>query len=176
MPLDAAQLADVARLASVCGAACCETHGAFPVIGQSMGRVDQLLGRRWRACESGEGPTPSSSQVDAAPKSPSAADAPPTLSPMTSVKRDVEAVCGAAPVLASTAASNAATWAAAAVRQGHAALVTGVGKSAHVGARLAASLRSVGASAHVSHHPGSSCPVLSAPHARPRPSAVCARG
>lgn len=156
-------LRDTASLANACGAVCCRIPGAFPQLGSSRDDVMALYdGARFSArnapetAVASEGATVSVEGADSGETASSAASTsaafPGTASPgavgLKAVQRTAEALSTLLEGLPDTYFDEAI----AVIRKSEAAggrvHVTGVGKSRHIGRKLAATLQSTGTKAY----------------------------
>jgi D-arabinose 5-phosphate isomerase GutQ/sugar/nucleoside kinase (ribokinase family) len=125
-------LEQTARLANACGGACCVVVGAFPVPGRSLRDVVSLYGEGW----------PLSRPDEDIPD-----DVPDHIAAAT-LRRESASLEALAEVLSVEAVEQVAQLVLRSERDGGRVHVTGVGKSGHVGRKIAATLKSTGTRAY----------------------------
>ncbi len=145
-------LQDTASLANACGAVCCRIPGAFPQLGSSREDVFALY-------EGAPVPVPNAPEkvagaqtaTDTAKVETEEADFPETTSGaagLNAVRRTAEALAGLHENLPATYFDEAIKVIRASEAAGGRVHVTGVGKSRHIGRKLAATLQSTGTKAY----------------------------
>ena len=147
---------DTAHLANACGAVCCCIPGAFPQLGASRDAVDALYeGAPIPAgtapeIVAGAEPGTVAAALDDSSSATSAASEPATAAAagLNAVRRTAEALAGLQENLADTYFDEAVAVIRKAEAAGGRVHVTGVGKSRHIGRKLAATLQSTGTKAY----------------------------
>ncbi len=151
-------LRDTASLANACGAVCCRIPGAFPQLGSSRDDVMALYeGAPIPARNAAETVAAAETAsvkvegVDAAEEAPGAASpgaASPGAAGLKAVQRTTEALAKLHEGLSGTYFDEAITIIRKSEAAGGRVHVTGVGKSRHIGRKLAATLQSTGTKAY----------------------------
>lgn len=149
-------LQDTASLANACGAVCCRIPGAFPQLGSSRDEVFALYEGApvpaGTAPKSSAGPEPGivAAALDDSSSATTAASEPatPGAAGLKAVRRTAEALAGLMENLPATYFDDAIAVIRSSEASGGRVHVTGVGKSRHVGRKLAATLQSTGTKAY----------------------------
>ena len=153
---------DTAHLANACGAVCCCIPGAFPQLGASREAVDALYegapipagtapevvaGREpGTATETASATAPATARVET--EGADSAGTTAAAAGLNAVRRTAEALARLQETLADTYFDEAVAVICKAEAEGGRVHVTGVGKSRHIGRKLAATLQSTGTKAY----------------------------
>ena len=147
---------DTAHLANACGAVCCCIPGAFPQLGASREAVDALYegapipaGTAPEVVAGAEPGTVAAALDDSSSVTAAASDpVTPAAAGLNAVRRTAEALARLQENLADTYFDEAVAVIRKAEAEGGRVHVTGVGKSRHIGRKLAATLQSTGTKAY----------------------------
>lgn len=140
---------DTAHLANACGAVCCCIPGAFPQLGASRDAVDALY--EGAPIPAGTAPeVVADAEPETATETASATASEPATAAagLNAVRRTAEALASLQETLADTYFDEAVAVICKAEAEGGRVHVTGVGKSRHIGRKLAATLQSTGTKAY----------------------------
>ena len=147
-------LQDTASLANACGAACCRISGAFPQLGSSRDDVfalyegapipvriapENVIGAETKT---------ETTTVTVETEGADSAETAPGAAGLNAVRRTAEALAGLQESLPTTYFDEAIAVIRASEAAGGRVHVTGVGKSRHIGRKLAATLQSTGTKAY----------------------------
>ena len=145
-------LQDTASLANACGAACCRIPGAFPQLGSSRDDVFALYEGApipvRNAPEAVAGAKTAAETVAVKTEGDDSAETTPGAAGLNTVRRTAEALAELKENLPATYFDEAIAVILASEAAGGRVHVTGVGKSRHIGRKLAATLQSTGTKAY----------------------------